>query len=170
MKHLLTIFVFSLLISCTSNEKNLSNVSFFPSLEEQNGLFYKSNFNTPFTGSTESTYSDGGPYVSATFKEGKFHGIYTAWYFNGQKMGETHYRNGKKEGMATAWHENGRKASEVKFLNDERQGKLEVFHPTGEKSTEAFFKADELDSTITQWDVDGNVISVEVYEEGVLIE
>ncbi|MEX0721001.1 MAG: hypothetical protein WD059_10055 [Balneolaceae bacterium] len=169
MKYFSFLILLSFMISCSS-EKTKSEIEFFPSLELRDGFYYKKDSNEPFTGSTESTYSTGDPYVSASFKDGKFDGRYTAWHLSGHKMGESNYANGIKEGISIAWHENGNKASVVNFKNDKREGKLEIFLLTGDKSTEAFFKADNLDSTYTRWDMDGNVISVEMYEEGVLVE
>ncbi|MEX0608351.1 MAG: hypothetical protein WEA79_02405 [Balneolaceae bacterium] len=171
MKYFFLLLFTCCIISCTSEQnESESAIQFFPSIEIREGLYYKTEAEVPYSGFSQSTYSDGKPYVSATFKKGKLHGTYTAWHLSGQKMGESNYMNGKKEGLSIAWHENGNKASEISFINDEREGKLEVFYPTGEQSTEAFFKNDQLDSTYTRWNMDGNVVSVEVYEVGVVVE
>ena len=164
------LLIVAVVIASCSKNNDEKPFEIYPGLESIEGLFYKTDSDIPYTGSTMSEYNSGNPYIHAEFREGKLEGAYIAYYQNGQKMGKTHYQNNLKEGPSISWHENGNIASETYFIDNMKNGKLEIYYFTGEKKTEAFFIDDKLDSTLTQWDMEGNVISVEIYYNGVLIE
>lgn len=172
MRQFKFLFIGIILVSACSLQNHNSysdTITFFPGIENREGIYFKINSDQPYTGSTESKYSNGESYITASFKDGRLEGTYTAWYLSGNKMGETSYKGGKKEGVSKAWHEDGSKASKAFFKNDHKEGKLEIYYPSGQLNVEAFFKADKLDSTFTQYGIEGNVISVEVYEDGELV-
>lgn len=164
------LLIVAVVITSCSKSDDEKIFEIYPGLISVEGLYYKIDSDIPFTGSTISEYNSGNPYILAEFREGKLEGTYKAYYQNGRKMGESNYRNGLKEGKSIAWHENGNKASETYFVNNMKSGKLEIYYFTGEKKTEAFFIDDKLDSTLTQWDMEGNITSVETYEKGVFVE
>ena len=101
-------------------------------LQERNGLFYKINSETPYTGRMVAKYPNGQKQHECTYKDGKQEGTGTWWHSNGQKLAEHTYKDGKLEGTLTEWHENGQKKQEVTY----KDGK-----PINKKS----------------WDKDGNL-------------
>jgi len=55
-------------------------------------------------------WSDAGKKTSSgMMKNGRRQGLWTSWYSNGVKSGETLYRHGKDHGVATRWDRKGRK-------------------------------------------------------------
>ena len=75
-----------------------------PSGEE---LFYKPNQETPYTGWVKDYHENEQLDVLAQVYKGKFHGVYTEWYQNGQKSSEGTYADGEQDGMWTGWSRNG---------------------------------------------------------------
>jgi antitoxin component YwqK of YwqJK toxin-antitoxin module len=66
-------------------------------------------------------YHDNGQKRSEhTYKDGKEHGLGTAWYENGQKSAEYTFKDGKMDGLRTSWHDNGQKAVEATFKDGEQ--------------------------------------------------
>jgi antitoxin component YwqK of YwqJK toxin-antitoxin module len=51
-------------------------------------------------------------------KEGKRHGMYTAWYKNGQKKYEAMYKEGLRDGITNRWFENGQQQLESMYKDD----------------------------------------------------
>jgi antitoxin component YwqK of YwqJK toxin-antitoxin module len=56
-------------------------------LQERNGLFYKINSETPYSGRMVDTYPNGQKKKECTYKAGKIEGAVTAWYENGKRKG-----------------------------------------------------------------------------------
>ena len=99
--------------------------------EERNGVWYKINSETPYTGRMVTKYPNGQKQHECTYKDGKQEGTGTWWHSNGQKLAEHTYKDGKLEGTLTEWHENGQKKQEVTYKDGKREG--------------------------TSWDKDGNI-------------
>ena len=55
---------------------------------------------------------DGELKVQQTWKDGKQHGLTTAWYANGQKEREVLFERGAAHGRFVEWHDNGQKRRE----------------------------------------------------------
>lgn len=165
-----SVILISILIALPAFGQDKSKkLSFFPTLEQREGLVYKMNGKKPFTGFSKTTYNNGNTYVSASFKDGKLHGVYTAYYLDGKKMGLTHYKNGIKKGEAKSWHKNGILASEVTFINNKKDGKVVTYYANGQKSREAFFDKGTVDSTYFQWRENGDLFYKAIYENGELV-
>lgn len=167
---------FSLIVLCVLvtasafGQAKTIKIDFFPGLDKRGGLVFKENAEEPYTGFSKSTYENGNPYVTASFKDGKLHGTYTAYYSNGQKMGQSNYRNGKKHGVSLAWHENGKKASRITFEKGKKNGELEVFYPNGQQNIEGFFVDGQPDSTFTKWTPNGQLLFRKTYEKGRIVK
>jgi antitoxin component YwqK of YwqJK toxin-antitoxin module len=89
-------------------------------LQKHNGLYYKIDSETPYTGCVVDKYSNGQKQAEITIKKGKKDGKSTTWYKNGQKRREAIYKDGMKDGKWIEWHENGQKALEMTY----KEGKL----------------------------------------------
>ena len=50
--------------------------------------------------------------IEETYKDGKYDGLWTFWYKNGQKKIEETYKDGKQDGLSTRWYEDGQMMSE----------------------------------------------------------
>lgn len=171
MNFLKLLLVFSLVISCKSDvgkQDEQKPFKTYPGLVVKDELYYSKGAVTPFTGSTESNYDNGNPFVKANFKNGKLHGKYTAYYANGQKMGISHYRKGKKHGKSVGWFENGQMGSKIDFENGKKDGLLIVYYPNGKKRMEAFYRAGQLDGSLTLWQPTGKLHSIKSYSHGEL--
>ena len=59
------------------------------------------------------------PRFFGTFKDGKEDGLWTEWYYDGQKAEEGTYKDGEEDGLWTYWHENGQKAEEETYKDGE---------------------------------------------------
>lgn len=51
-------------------------------LEDRDGILYENNLKTPYTGVSESFHKNGNKKREFNYKDGKLHGILTAWYWD----------------------------------------------------------------------------------------
>jgi antitoxin component YwqK of YwqJK toxin-antitoxin module len=70
-------------------------------------LAYAPNEQQPYTGWVKSMHPNGQVEGLVFIKDGKLHGLWTAWHENGQKKGEGTWKDGEKDGLETHWDENG---------------------------------------------------------------
>ena len=71
----------------------------FDKLQHRGWLTYIANQDTPFTGKAVSFYANGQKRQEATYKDGKYDGLWSWWYENGQKSREENYENGNENGI-----------------------------------------------------------------------
>ena len=92
------------------------------SLVERNGVYYKVNSETPYSGKSFMLHDNGQIYYEKSFKEGKQFGLETLWYKSGQKeKREIGMKTVNNDGLYTIWYKNGQKKSEVIFKDGERR-------------------------------------------------
>ena len=53
---------------------------------------------------------------------GKYTGLYTWSWPEGQKFGEVRFRNGKEHGLYKRWHRDGKKSIEGAYKNGKKHG------------------------------------------------
>ena len=105
-----------------------------PQLQLRNGVWYKIDTETPYTGRVVSKHPNGQKQFEWTFKDGKKEGTGTWWHENGQKLSEVAYKDGKQEGTFTAWHENGQKQNECTYKEGKREGPYTWWHENGRRN------------------------------------
>ncbi|MBT6793997.1 MAG: hypothetical protein HOA44_00755, partial [Methylococcales bacterium] len=71
---------------------------------------------------------------------------WTSWYESGKKKETITYKNGELEGLWTRWYENGQKRYEGHYKNDKKDGLW------------------------TDWGKEGNIVTTETYQEGLLVQ
>tara|TARA_B100000315_G_scaffold242395_1_gene264513 strand:- start:45 stop:350 length:306 start_codon:yes stop_codon:yes gene_type:complete len=64
-------------------------------------------------------------------KDGKWDGLITEWYENGQKSYEATYKDGEQDGLATWWYENGQKEYEGTYKNESQVGEWIYYKKDG---------------------------------------
>jgi sulfatase modifying factor 1 len=109
----------------------------------------------PFTGvAVYGKYKNGQKKFKRTFKDGKGHGLRTAWYETGQKHWESTYKDGNLV-TATAWKPNGEKCPDTNIVDG--NGIVCSYHKNGQKNKERTYK-DGKEISTKEWDEDGNLI------------
>ena len=104
----------------------------FDKLQHRGWLTYISNQDTPFTGKAVSFYANGQKRQEASYKDGKYDGLWSWWYENGQKSREENYKDGKENGLHPRWYENGQMRGEVSWKNGKRDGLWTKWHENGQ--------------------------------------
>lgn len=102
--------------------------------------------NGKLDGPTRVFRDDGSLGVEVYYRGNQRHGTLKRWYPSGQLESEEHWVNGNLHGSQTSWHENGKLKRDWSYV----EGKA---HGTG-----------------TKWDEEGNRLSVEVFENGTLVD
>ena len=64
------------------------------SLVQRNGVYYKVNSETPYSGKFFSSHDNGQRKSEGNYKDGKIDGMFTTWHKNGQKKYERNWSNG----------------------------------------------------------------------------
>jgi len=112
---------------------------------------------------------DGSKAVEKYYVKGSLHGPYMMKSDGGLREEQGYYRNNEPDSLWITWVE-GVKFKEQNFKNGMKHGKTLYWHQDGSLSEEQYYLNDKETGTWTEWDKDGNVISVEVYRDGVQVE
>ena len=121
----------SLLITGCGTETISSN-----ELVMRNGVFYKVNSETGFTGKVVGKYPSGQKKEELNLKDGKPDGESISWYPGGQMKSEETFKEGERDGLSRIWFESGQKEEDW-FWKDAQQ-KKEKF---GGRTVKKFFNA-----------------------------
>ncbi|MBI4647976.1 MAG: hypothetical protein HY738_15670 [Bacteroidia bacterium] len=90
-----------LLFSCTSDKEDFSK------LQNRNGIYFKPNEETPYSGDVSISDNNGTIILQGHLENGLKDEQWTTWYPNGQKESEGMYSGGFKDGTWKYWEENG---------------------------------------------------------------
>lgn len=85
------------------------------------------------------------------------HGVWTAWYANGQKKQEGEYKEDTSTGQFVWWHENGQKSLLATYRNGKKHGKWTWWHDNGLKSISGEYAADTPAGKWLWWKDTGKV-------------
>ena len=75
----------------------------------RNGVFYKVNSETAFTGKVVGKYPSGQKKEDFNYKDGERHGLSNEWFESGQMKSEETFNDGKLDGLKRIWFESGQK-------------------------------------------------------------
>jgi hypothetical protein len=78
-------------------------------------------FDCPDGGTMKAGKTEWGHRKRFCEKNGKQHGLATAWYDNGQMEMKRSYKDDKLHGLMTTWHENGQMKSKTTWKNGKKQ-------------------------------------------------
>jgi antitoxin component YwqK of YwqJK toxin-antitoxin module len=98
-------------------------------LNAQKGLFIYNE--SPFTGTAISADFNEMIIESASFKDGKRHGLITRFFPNGVKSYESNYQNGRIEGKSFSWWSNSNLRSESTYIDGELAGVQRKWYTSG---------------------------------------
>ena len=136
------------------------------SLVQRNGVYYKVNSETPYSGKSFMLHDNGQIYYERSFKEGKQFGLETLWYKSGQKREEGNWNeNGKQDGLYTIWYKNGQKKSEVIFKDGERRSKTN-WYKNGQKLSQWSSMSGSIDVLETNWYENGKKKYEKTFKDG----
>ena len=75
-------------------------------LVERQGIKYKINSTTPFTGSSVVYHDNGQLWYRENYKDGKQDGLHEGFWSNGQLWIRTNYKDGKEDGLHERFYDN----------------------------------------------------------------
>ena len=99
-------------------------------------------------------------------KDGKWDGLITEWYENGQKSYEATYKDGEQDGLATWWYENGHKKEEGSWNKNGKVGEWFEWYENATLQKSEIYKEGEKDGRFTYYDKNGKMISDGYYGDG----
>ena len=142
MKKLLTILCLVLLSSYSYSEEVL-----YDTLVEREGVFYKENSTTPFTGTAFQYYPimpkygyNGELNSIANFVRGKTSGKQEVYYPNGQLLARQYYKNGEPNGLFVYYHEDGLLSCRSNYKNGRKEGLSECYYENGQLKSRGNYK------------------------------
>jgi antitoxin component YwqK of YwqJK toxin-antitoxin module/uncharacterized RDD family membrane protein YckC len=142
-----------------------------PIEKREDGLIYKINEDSPYTGENHTYYESGQKKEESHVLEGQFHGPLVAWHENGQIKETTNYEKGLVNGAYVAWYENGNKRIEANFLKNAFEGPYINYFENGQTGeTGSYKEGGLLHGQIIFWDDEGNFTESRIYENGELLE
>jgi antitoxin component YwqK of YwqJK toxin-antitoxin module len=152
----------------TEDGKTTSTITYFPNgtknaegkyvNEKREGLW---RFFSEFDGSLVS---------EENYKEGKKDGT-AKTYFAGKTVAEViTWKNGLRDGSWIQYFDDGTVKLQGTYKNDLKEGPLTVFYPTGQRFNTGQYVKGYPDGEWQEYDLDGKLISTDIYDHGVLIK
>jgi len=161
-------------------------------LDDRDGLWYKENSKTPFSGTNFSYWDNGKIRNKIVYKKGLRYKFYmynengkkiyediiknnireeTEWYENGKKKNHEFFLLQEEGGSMytgkwTYWYENGKKKEERTYKDGEPDGKSTFWFENGQKWWELTYKDGERDGLYTVWYKNGQKRLEDTYKDG----
>jgi antitoxin component YwqK of YwqJK toxin-antitoxin module len=132
-------------------------------IENDDGVIYSQVVEYDSTNTYIILYNHGQIKLTRGLKDGKFHGLVTWWYENGQKSHGENYKDGIKDGLVTWWYENGQKKKEVNFKDGKEDGSFNEWFNNGQKKTEGTYKDGEGIGKWIEYFGNGSIYSEKEY-------
>jgi antitoxin component YwqK of YwqJK toxin-antitoxin module len=85
------------------------------------------------------------------------HGLWTAWYPNGQKEAEGEYKEDVPVGKFAWWYENGQKQAEGIYNDGQENGTWITWHPNGLKESQVVYAGGQITGKWLTWKDDGQL-------------
>ncbi|MCX6248812.1 MAG: hypothetical protein NTW10_13890 [Bacteroidetes bacterium] len=104
------------------------------------------------------------------YLDGKKNGI-AKTYFSGKTIvEEMTWKEGKREGPWNQYFDDGKVKLQGTYKNDMKEGSLTVYYPNGQKFNTGQYLNGYPDGRWMEWDLDGKLVSTDIYDHGVLIK
>lgn len=106
----------------------------FPSekINIRNGIAYKVNSDTPFSGVVVEKYKNGQIAYKTNYKDGKMDEEYVVYHKNGQIAYKTNYKDGKQVGECVCYYENGQIEYKGNYKDGEKDGEWVKYYTNGQ--------------------------------------
>ena len=133
-------------------------------LIERDGIKYEVNSQTPFTGSSVSSYENGQLEAKENWKDGELDGLRETYYDNGQLMYKGAYKDGNKEGLWAWYHQNGELWSKGNFKDGMFIGNLyESYYDNGQLMSKENYKDGKRDGLYESFQRNGQLETKSCY-------
>lgn len=86
------------------------------------------------------------------------HGVWIAWYCNGNKKTQGQFEHDVPIGKFAWWYENGQKQAEGEFGKDGKSGTWTTWHPNGLKESQVAYVQGKVIGRWMRWDTDGKLV------------
>lgn len=123
----------------------------------------------PFTGWLLERYSDGSLKSRSKLRDGRLHGISTAWYTNGLRQIEEHYSAGVSDGPRITWHPDGTRRSEAMVRQGQITGVFRRWYLNGQMAEEMTMKNGKAHGPSRVWYPSGSLQTEAEMVEGAVI-
>ena len=166
LRHLLPVLLLCLPVLVSAETVDSSN------LVKRGGLYYKKFTDVPFTGKLsgrrQTTYKDGkkhGPFVQyrwngqlsekGTYKDGKLDGPWFMYFENGRVSMKRTYKDGKQHGPVVWYHGNGQLQRKGTYKDGKRDGPWVMYHRNGQLRRKGTYKDGKRDGPWVFYESDG---------------
>lgn len=105
-----------------------------------------------------------------TYVLGVKNGVSKTFYPNGNIAELINYRDGKKDGEWIQYYDDGKVRFKGIYVNDDKEGPFTGYYPDGKINLSGGYKAGHKDGTWSLYGEKGEILSVEKYSDGALIE
>jgi antitoxin component YwqK of YwqJK toxin-antitoxin module len=106
-----------LLASCSPAVEYANNIP-PEGLEERQGISYKVNSQTPYSGAYRKSFKEG--LDEGNYKDGKLYGLWKSYWNNGELYYSCYFKDGKLDGLFESFYENGQLEYKECYKNGEK--------------------------------------------------
>ena len=119
-----------------------------------------------YTGPWVTWFVNGQKAHEVQYRNGVYHGTFTAFHDDGSKSYEQHYRNGTCDGADTGWYRGGRKMYDARYKDGKQDGRWEHWFPDGKPQMLREYRDGVLDGVYRTWFESGQVRQEQHYRDG----
>ncbi len=120
-------------------------------------------------GRYDAFFPDGSVFYTLFYKQGVKDSIYRQYYYGGQLDREGKYANGEKEGVWKYYYENGKLYYAEEYKHDNLVGKSIFYNDDGTLNRQYYYKGNSLDSEAVYYGDNNKVAMVFNYHDGRLM-
>jgi antitoxin component YwqK of YwqJK toxin-antitoxin module len=104
------------------------------------------------------------------YTAGKKNGVSKTFYAGKTLLEEIVWKDGLREGPWIQYFDDGKVKLKCAYKKDLKEGPVTVFYPTGQKFNTGQYAGGYPDGKWLTWDLDGKLLSTDVYDHGVLVK
>ena len=157
MRALKTLILVSLvfLVSCSPKEVPIDL------LVEMQGIKYKVDSDTPFTGISFENHDNGQIKERINYKDGK---LQSKENYEDGKLQYIDYRDGEGDGLWESYHENGQLAAKYTYKDGKLDGLMESYHDNGQLMKKGTYKDGKREGRWKSYNENGEDVSNSQYQ------
>jgi len=125
--------------------------------------------NELYEGLAKFYFSTGALKEEINYREGLADGSSTSYYKTGTASKTFSYEKGDQTGAYIGRYANGKPQSQGALINSNKEGQWKFFHANGTIDEEGFYRDDIISGPDRQYGIDGKLIHIDYYDNGMLI-
>lgn len=154
------LFTFLLICLTSCSGQGIDN----DQLTNRNGIMYKINSSTPYTGKAFKKYSNGQYKSKRSYTNGRNSGTWIEYFDNGQIQSKTGFAKGNLNGLSERYKRNGQLIERVTYKNGAPDGLEERYYDNGQLQSKINYSQGAYHGRLEKFSKNGDYIEIAHYK------